>query len=177
MSSSIPLDVVYERVNIEEIKNTNNNNINTETNIHVDNLIESCSSDYELLNHSVVSTEIDPKEEKETKKLVMNICSWFGIFFSVVSVIGFIISVTLFFSLYVKVNRCFSTDGLKHKELITHNKTIKNIHLNVVSGIVYVDYHESSEIIVKIYEKHRAYSEIDHSQSISNIFWLLKEFI
>jgi hypothetical protein len=170
MSSSIPLDVVYERVNVEEIKNTNNNNNNNvETNIHVDNLIESCSSDYELLNHSVVSSEKIAKEEKETKKLVMKVCSWFGIFFSIASIICFIISVTLFFSLYVKVNRCFSTDGLKHKELITHNTSIKNIHLNVVSGIVYIDYHESSEIIVKIYEKYRANTDIDHSQSISNI--------
>jgi len=167
MSTSIPLNVVYERVNVEEINNTN-----AETNIPVDNLIESCSSDYEpFVNHSSSSSDntIEKEEEKENKKLFMKICSWFGIFFSVCAIFCFIASLTLFFSLYSKVNRCFSSDDLKYKELITQNASIKNIHLNVVSGLVYIEHHEKSEIIVRIYDKHRAYTDIDHTQSISNI--------
>jgi archaellum component FlaF (FlaF/FlaG flagellin family) len=166
-TDSIPLNVVYERVNAEEI-----NNSNIESNIPVDNLIESCSSDNELLNHasSYSSDNTSYKvDDKENKKLVMKICSWFGIFFSISAIFFFIASLTLFFSLYVKVNRCFSSNELKYKELITQNTSIKNIHLNVVSGIVYIEHHESSDIIIRVYEKHRANTDIDHSQSISNI--------
>jgi hypothetical protein len=115
------------------------------------------------------SVECPKKEKCQRKKRCFRLCACFGILMSVCMVFWSILVITLSVKAYSNFNDCFDSDNFKLNEVIYKDKNIQNVHLNVITGIVSVDFHDQQDFIVRVYDRTRQNSPVDVNAFNSSI--------
>jgi len=80
-----------------------------------------------------------------------------------------ILVITLSVKAYSHFNDCFDSDNYKLKEVIYKENNIQNVHLSVITGIVSVEFADTTDFTVRIYDRARAASPVDLNTFNSSI--------
>lgn len=80
-----------------------------------------------------------------------------------------ILVITMSVKAYSNFNDCFDSDKYKLREVVYKENNIQNIHLNVITGIVSVEFHDQGDFIVRMYDRAREHSHVDLNTFNSSI--------
>jgi len=69
---------------------------------------------------------------------------------------------------YSSLNNCFNSESYILQESVI-NSTINMIQFNVITGFVHIEFHEGSDIEVRLYDRFRSYDRIDRNTIVSGI--------
>jgi len=152
MSEDIPLNVVYQRVEVE------------------DEVVEVEKKDT-LEEEKEVSLEVSKSDDCEEKKekckkkwkrgVCYRTCACFGMFTAMMILINAIVISSLSIRMYMSLNQCFHSKENVLKEAKIHDNGIDRINIDVVSGFVHVKFHEKNDIIVRIWNNARTKAYIN----------------
>jgi len=160
MSQDIPLlSTVYQKVE------TNHDDINEQEEISLE--IKSISEESYKEEYSGVKSESSSVVEKglyiskSRKRLIHNACACFGAFASICCLIYFVIVASVMIRVGTDLKQCFESNANVFKEKSIGDRSINQINLNVVSGLVYVEYEDRPDIYIRVWDNARSLSYVD----------------
>jgi hypothetical protein len=153
MSNEIPLNVVYQRVE------------DAERSIHLDD----SSSSYIIkeASQSDISTESSCNKPCRRRACCIKFFACIGITATVCSLFWMMLTLVITFRAYSSFNNCFHGESYILQESV--NSNVSKIQFDVITGLVHIDFHEGSDVIVRLYDRFRSFDAIDRRTIQSNI--------
>jgi len=157
MSNEIPLNVVYQRVETKD----------AERSIHLDESSSSYSYVQEA-SQSGVSTESSCNEPCRRRAFCLKFFSCVGIAVTVSSLFWLMLTLAVTFRVHSSMQNCFNGDSYILQESVI-NASVNKIQFDVITGFVDINFHDGSDVIVRLYDRFRSYDSIDRNTIQSNI--------
>jgi hypothetical protein len=158
MSQDIPLlSTVYQRVET----NTNVNE-QEEISLEVKSISEeSCKDDSGIKSESSSVEKEILTISNSRKRLIHNACACFGAFSSLCCLIYFVIVASVMIRVGTDLQQCFESNANVFKDKHIGDRSINQINLNVVSGLVFVEYEDRPDIYIRVWDNARSLSYVD----------------
>jgi len=162
MSTDIPLNVVYQRVE---------DTIPQDHAIAIQSVDESSSSSsHSKSSSSTSSTSSSNLEEKsERRKLFYKLFTVLAILITIFGIIWFIVTMTVTLKVYTNLKQCFHSKHYAMKEVAIKEQNVHRIDFSVITGKVDVEFYDKPDILIRVYDKYRSEDLVDLSTMTSNI--------
>jgi len=154
MSVEIPLKAVYQRVDTNE---------DEEKSIQLDD-----SSSTNISKEASVCSESSSIEPCPRRAKCVKLFACIGVTVTVVSMFWLLLVLAVSIRAYSSLNNCFHSESYLLQESII-NTTVNRIQFSVITGFVHIEFHEGSNIEVRLYDRFRSYDRIDKSTIVSSI--------
>jgi len=148
--------------------------------IQLDVIYQKVEDQVDLEDNPVVVTPVSIKEEEKEcctekrekckrRRFCHNACACFGMFTSILIVVYMICVFAVSLRLYNNLHQCFHSKENIYKESSIVDKHINNIHFDVVSGFVFVEFHNKSDIFIRVWDNARSMAHVDSNTFDSGV--------
>jgi len=165
MSEDIQLDVIYTKIKDTELE---------ETKVK-ENLIEKEEVSIKLEENDESERKSSDKEESccEKKKKKINcfrgLCACIGLL-TTLSILVYTLGIlTFMIRMHLDIKQCFDSKENSVKQSTISAMNIENIHFDVLTGFVYISYHNESTFDIKLWDKARTKLYVDEHTFDSGI--------
>jgi len=155
MSEDIPLQVVYQKI---ETKDDEVSLKEVKSGVELE---DSCCKEEKCCKEEEKEECCKEEKCKKGRRFCRSACACFGCFTFIMMLVYAVIVLSISVKVYMNVHQCFHSKENVYKESSIVDRHINQIHINVVTGFVNIEFEKREDIFIRVWDNARSRAHVE----------------